>query len=106
MRKILTALGLAAVWALTGASSCATTGGEPEIRTVTVEVPVVQPCPDKRDPAPDFVDRLEVIQRLAAEGKFDTLIAVLTGGRDQRIEYQAASDAQIAACAGDGKPPP
>lgn len=96
-RALLT-LAVLAAYPLIAAGSCATTS-EPRIETVTVKVPVVQPCPDKRDPAPSFVDTLDAIKDATARGS-DALVALLIGGREQRIERQAASDAQIGACAG------
>ena len=77
-------------------AGCATTS-EPRIETRIVNVPVVQPCPDKRDPEPNFVDTLGAIKDAAARGP-DALVALLLGGREQRIERQRASDGQIAAC--------
>jgi hypothetical protein len=80
-----------------GGGGCATTA-EPKIVTVEVKVPVVAPCPDQRAPAPTFIDSLEAIRAKAAVGS-DGLVALLLGGREQRIQHQAESDAQIGACA-------
>lgn len=96
MKRALVVLAVVAAYPLIAAGSCATTS-EPAIRTVEVKVPVVQPCADERDPAPVFVDTVEAIQALV--GKSDALVALLLGGRGQRIEYQSASDRQIATCA-------
>lgn len=80
-------------------AACGTTPApEPVVRTVEVKVPIAQPCPDKRNPAPDFVDSVEGIKAALGMGS-DKAFAVLLAGRDQRIQWQAESDAQIAACA-------
>lgn len=108
MKRLVVTLAVLAAYPLIAAGSCATTR-EPAVRTVEVRVPVVQPCPDGRAPRPDFVDTAEAIRERA--GKSDSLVALLLGGRAQRIAYQDASDAQIAACAGSAPalavdPPP
>ena len=97
MNRAVLTLAVLASYPLIAAGSCATTS-EPRIETVTVKVPVVQPCPDKRDPEPNFVDSLDAIKDATARGS-DALVALLLGGRGQRMERQDASDAQINACA-------
>lgn len=86
--------------ALFALSACATDNVKPEPVVVTkeVKVPVAVACPDKRNPPPDFIDSLETIQRDLGLGS-DKLVADLLAGREQRIQYQAESDAQIASCA-------
>jgi hypothetical protein len=91
MKKLIPAIALVL-------AGCATTG-EPRVETVTVKVPVAAPCPDKRNPPPTFVDSLEAIQGAVGRGEIDKAFGLLLGGRDQRIQWQAESDAQIAACA-------
>lgn len=101
-RRIIPAVALVLAYPLVtaagGGSGCATTG-EPRIETVTVKVMVPVPCPDKRNPPPVYVDTLDAIQGAIGRGEIDKAFGLLLGGREQRIQYQAESDAQIAACA-------
>lgn len=92
------ALLVLAAYPLIAAGSCATTS-EPTIRTVEVQVPVVQPCPDKRNTPPLFPDTLEALRAAAVEGG-DVLSNLFAAGREMRIQWQGESDAQIKACAG------
>lgn len=77
-------------------AGCATTS-EPKIVVKEVRVPVPVACPDKRPPAPVYVDTLDAIREAASQGP-DALVALLLGGREQRIAREEASDAQIRAC--------
>lgn len=81
-----------------GGSGCATTG-EPRVVIQRVEVPIAAPCPDRRNPAPGWVDSLDAIQAAVGRGEIDVAFALAMGGREQRIQYQEESDRQIAACA-------
>jgi len=78
-------------------AGCATTS-EPKIVVKEVLVPTPVACPDKRPPAPAYVDTLDAIRAAAAEGP-DALVALLLGGREQRIAREIANEGQIAACA-------
>ena len=101
MKRWLCALAVIAAYPLItaagGGAGCATTG-EPKVEVVKVMVPVAAPCPDKRNPPPQFVDTLENIRAKTMEGA-DAVLALVLGGREQRIQYHEESDKQIAACA-------
>ncbi len=97
MNRALATLAVLAAYPLIAAGSCATTS-EPTVRTVEVKVPVVQPCPDKRNTPPSFPDSLDAIRAAAAQGG-DVLTSLLLAGRELRMQWQGESDAQIAACA-------
>lgn len=100
-RLLPTAAVLAAfplICAFGGGGSCAT-ASEPRIETVTVKVMVPVPCADQRNDPPAFIDRLDDIKAAVARGEIDVAFGLAMGGREQRIQWQEESDAQIAACA-------
>lgn len=97
MKRVLMALVVIASYPLIAAGSCATTG-EPTVRIVEVKVPVAQPCPDKRGPKPTYIDTLDAMRDAATQGA-DVLVALILGGREQRIQREAESDRQIEECA-------
>lgn len=105
--RVLISLAVAALWPLLTAASCATTGGpEPEIRTVRVEVPVVQPCADGRQPPPAFPDDRATVRALVAEGKIAEATQLVWAGWPLHWQRHDEDDAQIGACAGKPAPRP
>jgi hypothetical protein len=105
--RVMLTLAVLAVWPLItaagGDGGCAT-GREPRVETVTVKVPVAVPCADRRNAAPVYVDDKAALLAKAGEG-VDAVVALLLGGREQRMQREAENEAQIAACAGPSPPP-
>ncbi len=87
------------------AGSCATTR-EPEIRTVEVRVPVIAPCPDGRDPAPAYPDTRAAVTAALDRGDLAEATRLVWAGWPLHWQRHAEDDAQVAACASAGRPPP
>lgn len=98
MKRVLITLALLASYPLIAAGSCATTR-EPEIRTVEVKVPVVQPCPDSRDPPPVYPDADAAVAAAIAAKDLPGLVKILLAARPLHYRRHAEDDAQVAACA-------
>ena len=78
-------------------ASCATTGRpEPEVRTVTVQVPVAASCvPESLPGPPAYPDTPEAI-RAAPDAAART--ALIFAGRELRIQRSAEVEPVIAGC--------
>lgn len=78
-------------------SACATTS-EPKIIVKEVRVPVAVPCPiDTTEP--EWVDTLEALKAAADKGS-DAVVALLLGGREQRIAWGEGVKKQAGECGG------
>jgi len=98
MKRWMITLALLASYPLIAAGSCATTR-EARIRTVEVKVPVVTPCPDKRDAPPAFPDTDAAVAAAVAAKDLPGLVKMLLAGRTLHYRRHAEDDAQVAACA-------
>ena len=81
-------------------ASCSTTSAErpePEVRTVEIKVPVVQPCPalEALGPSPDYPDSDTA---LAAAPNLYERVKLLIAGRLLRMTREANMSAIVQAC--------
>lgn len=78
-------------------AACGTTGTEPPVKTVMVNVPVPVKCTPKLDPEPAYPD---TDQALANVANVFAGVQLLKEGRALRIAYIGELQAAIKGCAG------
>lgn len=97
IRRSPFAMAAIAIWTLGACTTAVQTRPEPEIRTVEVKVPVVQPCPalEVLGPSPAYPDS---DQALAAASNLYERVKLLLAGRVLRMQREATINATVAAC--------
>lgn len=75
--------------------ACSTTGSEPPVKTVTVNVPVAVKCTPKLDPQPSYPDS---DQALANASDIYAGVQLLKEGRALRIAYIDELQSALSAC--------
>jgi hypothetical protein len=80
-----------------GLCACGTTGNEPPVKTVTVNVPVVTKCSPKIDPEPVYPD---TDAALANAPDVFSGVKLLMAGRGLRAAYVGELQGALKACTG------